>query len=415
MPWSVPPLRTGRSWALAPDPGTLTARWDRLLRSEDRAERERLFRPSRARGLHAALPQLPGHGGGTGPLAEETGPCPEPVRILHAPFDRQWLIPDQRLLDAARPELWRVADEHQLFVVEPGAAPRSPASARAGGPGGPGGADVPEEEPLVFSALLPEGRSPAGRPGRIRPLFRRPGGREPNLAPGLTELLTERLGVPVDAVDVLAWTAAAARPRGEGRSVPLPLSAEVWRDGVALGRRILWLHTFGARCGETPDARPKLPGGRRPYVRAALPAGPHALPGEPVYDAEEEALLLGEGRIAPVPPAAWRFEASGVPVLAQWYERRTASAEPGTLGAVRPAGWPPALTSELLELVTVLALLGELRPERSRLAERLAAGPRLTAAELRRGGVLPAPASARRPASVLDRPEEGPNGQFALL
>ncbi|MCC5034255.1 DNA methyltransferase [Streptomyces sp. WAC 00631] len=411
MPWSVPPLRTGRSWVLAPDPGTLTARWDRLLRSADRAERERLFRPSRARGLHTALPQLPGHSAGTGPLAEETGPCPEPVRVLHAPFDRQWLLPDQRLLDAARPELWRVADEHQLFAVEPGPAPRSSASARAGGPDGPGG---PEEEALLFSALLPEGRSPAGRPGRIRPLFRRPGGREPNLAPGLTELLTERLGIPVGAVDVLAWTAAAARPRGEGRSVPLPLSAGVWRDGVALGRRVLWLHTFGAHCGETPDARPKLPGGRRPYVRAALP-GPHALPAEPLYDPEERALLLGDGRIAPVPPAAWRFEASGVPVLAQWYERRTVPAEPGTLSAVRPADWSPSLTSELLELITVLALLGELRPERRRLAERLASVPRLTAAELRRGGVLPPPASTRRPASVLDRPEEGPNGQFALL
>jgi hypothetical protein len=39
----------------------------------------------------------------------------------------------------------------------------------------------------------------------------------------------------------------------------------------------------------------------------------------------------------------------------------------------------------------------------------------VTVAELRSAGVLPVPDPARRPASVLDRPEEGPEGQFALL
>ncbi|NJQ01357.1 type ISP restriction/modification enzyme [Streptomyces zingiberis] len=419
LPWSVAPLRTGRSWVLAPEPATLTARWDRLTRLTpvtERAERERLFRPSRARNIRLALPHLPGHPATTGPLAEETGPCPEPVRLLHGPFDRQWLIPDQRLLDAARPELWRVADGHQLFAVETGAVP-GPAGGGRSGHGGEGCV----EDLLHFSALLPEGRSPAGRPGRIRPLFRRPGGAEPNLAPGLTALLTERLATPVTAEDVLAWTASAVRRHGGDRTVPLPRSAALWREGVALGRRVLWLHSFGARgAGGTgaPGERPRLPGGRRPYVRAALPENLGALPPEPLYDAAERALLLGEGRIAPVEPAAWEFEVSGVPVLAEWYARRVAPADPGTLAAIGPARWPRDRTSELLELITVLTLLDELRPERRRLAQRLAGlrpEERLTTAELRGAGVLPVPAAARRPASVLDHPEEGPGGQFALL
>ncbi|MFE0773657.1 DNA methyltransferase, partial [Streptomyces sp. NPDC058861] len=37
------------------------------------------------------------------------------------------------------------------------------------------------------------------------------------------------------------------------------------------------------------------------------------------------------------------------------------------------------------------------------------------AAALRAAGVLPPPARSRRPASVLDHREEGPEGQFALL
>jgi hypothetical protein len=39
----------------------------------------------------------------------------------------------------------------------------------------------------------------------------------------------------------------------------------------------------------------------------------------------------------------------------------------------------------------------------------------VTAAELRAAGVLPAPDSARRPATVLDHHEEGPEGQVALI
>ena len=154
----------------------------------------------------------------------------------------------------------------------------------------------------------------------------------------------------------------------------------------------------GARGGE----RPRLPGGRRPYVRAAVPARPDAI----TYDADDEVLSLGEGRISPVPAEAWDFHVGGVRVLELWFESRTAAAEPGTLEAIRPALWPQEWTSELLELITVLALLGELRSQQ----EEFKVG-----AELELPGVLPPPGSARRPASVLDHHEEGPEGQFALL
>jgi hypothetical protein len=152
--------------------------------------------------------------------------------------------------------------------------------------------------------------------------------------------------------------------------------------------------------------RPKLPGGRRPYVRAPLPSRPLALR----YDRDEEALLLDEGRISPVPPEAWDFEAGGVRVLEQWFTARVTEAEPGTLAAIRPATWPQSWTSELLELITVLALLADLRP----LDEPTVPDP-VTTTELREAGVLPVPTPVRRPASVLDGPEEGPEGQLALL
>ncbi|MEU6244377.1 type ISP restriction/modification enzyme [Streptomyces sp. NPDC047024] len=367
MPWSVAPLRPGRAWPTAPDAGSLKARWAALLAAEG-AEREGLFEVTRARSLRSAVSRLPGHTGGTERLARASGPCAEPVRVLAAPFDERWLIPDHRLLDAARPELWRVADAHQVFVVETGG------------------------DTLLATSLLPTLPS-----GRIRPLYRRPGGTEPNLAPGLLDQLARTLGVRPTPEDFLAWTLAAIR---SDRTVPLTGDAEVWARGVELGHRLLWLMR---RDGD----RPKLPGGRRPYVRAPLPAQPTSLS----YDADSKTLCLDEGRISPVPRSAWEHEVSEVRTLEVWFAARTTAPLPGTLSAIRPASWPQPWTSELLELITVLALLAEIAPGR---AELKVTSP-LTATELCGAGVLPPPSSARRPASVLDHQEEGPEGQFALL
>jgi len=384
MPWSVAPPRLGRAWPAAPDAASLRARWDALVKAEG-PDREALFGATRARTLHSAVGQLSGRSSGTDRLARASGPCAEPVRVLVGPFDEQWLIPDHRLIDAARPELWRVADEHQVFTVEQTPGPDGPVLLAT----------------TVLPVVPPRPRTdPAARPGRVRPLYRRPDGLEPNLAPGLLDLLTERLGGSPTPLDVLAWTIAAARPGPDGATVPLTTDPGLWARGTGLGHRMLRLMHRG---GE----RPKLPGGRRPYVRAPLPPFPLDLR----YDREEETLHLDEGRISPVPPAAWDFEVGGVRVLDQWFSGRVVRPTPGTLEAVRPATWPQSWTSELLEVVTVLALLSELRPQQT----GLAVSAPLTATDLHRAGVLPPPGTARRPASVLDHPEEGPEGQFALL
>ncbi|MFF5706326.1 type ISP restriction/modification enzyme [Streptomyces sp. NPDC012794] len=373
MPWAVGGLRLGRDWVAAPDPGTLRARWTALTGAEG-AERERLFRPSRTRTPSAGAAALPGQRSATSRFAEAPGPFPDPVRVLRAPFDEQWLLPDQRLIDSARPELWRVRDARQVFLLE-----------------APG--------------LLATAHLPAGRLGRIRPLHRRPGGAEPNLAPGLLPLLGGRLGGRVAAEDVLCWILAAGRPGPRGYEVPLAADPEHWRAGLELGRRLLSVQLRGARGGEPP----RLPGGRRPYVRAAVTGWPAGLG----HDPETEALTLGDGVVSPVPAGAWEYEVQGVRVLEAWFAARCAHRDPRARGleGLGPAEWPRTWTSELLALVTTLALLADLAPER----EAFTPGPPLPAAELEAAGVLPPPRWARRPASVLDHQEEGPGGQFALL
>lgn len=399
MPWSVRPPRIGRGWPTAPEPACLRARWTLLTTAPDTAARTALLRPTRARGPYTPVAQLPGHRTPTTAPAREEGPCPEPVRVLSGPFDRQWLIPDHRLIDAARPELWRVADERQIFAIEPAPLP---------------------DAAMAFSALLPAGGAPAGKPARIRPLFRQPGGRDPNLAPGLTDWLSALTGADVTPVDVLAWIAAAARPGADGWAVPLPRDPGVWREGVELGRRSLWLHTGGVRCADPAAGRDanrvRAPGGSRPYVRAPLPAAPG--PGDLAYDPLERTLRISAGLVSPVTPGAWDLTAGGVRALEAWYERRTAAGEPGTLEALRPAAWTRTTTTELLELISVLTLLSPLREETNDFAARLTAHDDTTgpgAAELRAAGILPVTAARRGPASVLDHHEEGPDGQFALL
>ncbi|WP_051939464.1 type ISP restriction/modification enzyme [Phaeacidiphilus oryzae] len=327
MPWAAPLPRTGREWVLAPDPSVLRRRWERLTAAGPE-ERRQLFAPTRARTADSAAAQLPGRDSPTGPVAREPGPCPAPVRVRRGGFDRPWLLADQRLLDTPRPELWRVADgEHQMFLT-----------VSAQGPSGVA---------LSWSAELPVAAEPQGRgTALVRPLFRRPEGREPNLAPGLTELIAARLTEsgggsvpPVTALDVAAWTAAltlgaAPQEGGAGGEAaddpPVPLTADpaLWQRGLALGRRLLWLHTFGARCADPQEDRPpgppRLPGGRRPYVRQAVRGMPDTL----TFDPEAGALLLGpEGRISPVPAAAWEPRTGdGERVLESWFAARGGAA-----------------------------------------------------------------------------------------
>lgn len=275
-------------------------------------------------------------------------------------------------------------DERQVFAVEQAPAPDGP--------------------PLLVTStlpvVLPQSKTvPTARPGRIRPLFRRPEGREPNLAPGLLDLLAKRLGHSPTPLDVLAWTVAIARPGPRGCTVPLTSDPELWARGTELGHRMLWLMR---RDGE----RPKLPGA------AARTYGPHSppTPRTPLRPRRGDPPPR-RGPDLPVPPAAWDFQVGGVRVLDQWFTTRTTRPDPGTLESIRPTTWPQPWTSDLLEVITVLSLLAELRPQQTELTIESPITPN----ELHQAGVLPPPDTSRKPASVLDHHEEGPEGQVALI
>jgi hypothetical protein len=214
----------------------------------------------------------------------------------------------------------------------------------------------------------------------------------------------------VTPLDVLDWLLATGRP------VWLPGTSGEWATGTALGRalRAVALRGHGAHAGP----RPRLPGGRRPWVREALGLAPRGALPSLAYEPAELALRVGDsGVLAPVAAAAWEARVEGERVLTRWFRARVSDPAAEGLAAVVPRSWPRAWTSDLLALLTDVTLLAERAAEcaaftRTRGAEGEA---RVGVAELRAAGVLPVPRAARRPATVLDMREEGPDGQYVLL
>ena len=253
---------------------------------------------------------------------------------------------------------------------------------------------------------------------------------KPNLAPGLLDLLSTRLGEPVGAEDTLAYIAAVtAHPafairfaddlRTPGIRVPLTADKGVWDDAVALGRSVLWLHTRGQRCidgsqGRTQGAPKVVDPERRPMVAVAIPGTDDKMPDELTYDPDTRTLSIGEGRIAPVAPEVAAYEVSGMNVLRKWFGYRRATrpqarGEQSLLDDVRPTSWPAAYTSDLLELLHVLTMVTDLEPAQATVLDRVMEGPRITVADLTEAGVLPIPAVARSPLPKLTSTKLSPD------
>ena len=188
-----------------------------------------------------------------------------------------------------------------------------------------------------------------------------------------------------------------------GLRVPLTADAATFFAAAELGRRIVWLHTFGERFADTSAGRdpgaPRLPAGRRPQVPkgGAIPTTPEGMPDTLAYDADKQRLMVGRGYIEPVPPAVWHYQVSGKQVLVQWFSYRKKHRErpiigdrrkPSPLGDIQPDHWLSEYTTELLNVLNVLGLLVDLEPQAEQLLDRICAGPLVTQADLQAAGAF---------------------------
>jgi hypothetical protein len=409
MPWTSPGVTGNRRWPFAPSREVLRRRWETLGGASE-AERAQLFKVTRDRSLArpapAALPGIPD--APTAPVGAASGPLVRPVRIGWRAFDRQWGIPDARLLDMPRPDLWRARIPDQVWVVEQHAHPLRD---------GPG---------LVFSSLIPDLHHFNNRGGRTAP-FLHPNG-STNFARGLTEALASALGCEVTGSDVLAYVAGVvAHPAYTARfsdqlttpgiRVPVTADAALWREAVNLGQWVLWCHTYGERFWDEDAGRRRgtvrMAQGdeRRPLCVEGVPLAPEGMPVELRHDPETQTLHVGDGRFAPVTAEAFAYSVGGRNVVRSWFNYRKKDPSgrvTSPLDTIHAEAWPGEWTRELLDLLALLTRLVELAPPQADVLARILDRRLLTRTDLAAAGVV-------WPASKTDRmPRGGAPGGGAL-
>ncbi|GGK91145.1 hypothetical protein Ppa06_58450 [Planomonospora parontospora subsp. parontospora] len=395
LPWAQTGINSNRTWVYAPDARSLLTRWDRLIKTPI-ADKARFFKESDSRKISSIVRPIPGYGPQKGTIQEETGPCPALERVAYRSFDRQWTIPDSRVHHRPSPDLWRVLHDDQVFTTEQHAHP------------------IENGPALTFTAHIPNVDHFNGRGGRVLPLYRDRAAGAANLAPSLTRLLSDRFGSAVTAANVLAYIAAVTAHSGytahfreelrtPGVRVPLTADAELWREAVRLGERVLWLHTYGERFTDLAQGRPAGPPKPPADQRAKLEVAIEDMPDEVSYDPETATLHVGAGCITPVRPDVWAYEVAGWRVVKRWCDYRKknpAGRKSSPLDEIHAEEWPAEFTTELLQLLHVLTLCVELEPEQADLLDRICSGPLITVADLEEAKVFPvAPAMRKAPAA----------------
>lgn len=396
--WSSPGTKTHRTWVISPDIASLEKRWETLRNENDLKKKEQLFHPDRDRYLSKKVKvdlgiyqvrQLT--------VEEDQGAIVSPCRYGFRSFDRQWIVPDHRLLSMARPDLWAIDSSKQVYLtcLE---------------------AHSPEDGPAItFTELIPDNDHYKGSfGGRILSLWRDRAATQPNIKPALLAHLAKIFAQPVKAEDMMAYLAAVmahpaftARFKADlvrpGLRVPLTADAKLFAEAVALGSEVIWLHTYGERFADEKAGRPKgpprLPKEQAPFIPAAgaIPGAPEPLPDTMDYDPATRRLKIGKGFVENVTPQMWAYEVSGMNVLRQWfsYRKRDRSRPiigdrrpPSPLDKIQPDHWLPEYTTDLIDLLHVLGRLIALEPRQADLLERICAGPLRKADELREAGAL---------------------------
>lgn len=392
----------GRTWVIAPDAQSLQQRWDRLLAAKG-DQKELLFHPHLVKGApgdrhvnRVVTTELAGFPVRERTIGNEQDPLTTPIRYGFRSFDRQWIIPDARLINRPNPQLWTMRSDRQIYLT---------AFTEESPTGGPA---------LTVTALIPDLHHYKGSfGGRVFALWANGAASTPNIRPELLAALEQAYGQAVLAEDLFAYIVAIAAHPGylarfkqhltaPGLRIPLTADYALFAEVAELGRHVIWLHTFGERMADAANGRPasapRLDAGSRPTIplKGAISSAEEAMPDALEYDFATRTLRIGSGFVSNVSEEVWRYEVSGKQVLVQWFSYRKKNRErpiigerrePSPLGFVQPGGWLPEYTDELLNLLNVLGGLVELEPRQGALLDAVRAGALVSTAQLGQGGV----------------------------
>ena len=387
FPWQHSGGEIKRTWPIAGDDDTLRRRWRTMLASRSRGKTMGETRDRTAAGNYTH----PVSGDEQRPIAllPDDAEAPGITPYAFRAFDRQKLLLDGRINDYPRPPLWRSAGGRQLFFASSLVLPLGE---------GPG---------ITATTAVPDRHYFCGRGGKdIIPLYRDAAATESNVLPGLLGLWGQRLGRAVSAEDAAAYVYGLLAHGGftarfwdelETREVRVPLTADAGRfdRAAALGRRLLWFHTYGERFNA---GRPRgITGAAR--CERAVSADPQHYPaafGWEPGDGGDDAtgtLWVGEGdaggRFAPVSRGVWEYSVSRLEVVRSWLGYRMPPDAPQSRGRqsspldkIGPERWTAELTSELLALLHVLEGTLALADDQAAVLADVVAGPLIRADEL---------------------------------
>ena len=407
FPWVAPGVKPNRGWVYAPLPKLLEQRWQELVAEPNLVKKAHLFRESRDAHLEKKKEPLAGSDTHhfSGPFSSESGLSPKPIRVGYRSFDRQWLIPDTRLLHGPSPDLWAARHSGQVFVIEQHSKPI------ISGPG------------VVFSSLIPDMDYFKGSEGgRALPMTYPDG--SANVAPGLLGRLGNPSKTATTESDLVAYVAGlVAHPAftehfadeltTPGIRVPITTDPKLWQEAVKIGREVVWLHTYGeafAADEGRPEGNIRFPKGDPRQPLSLKPVG--EMPEKLDYDPKTQVIKLGDGEWGPVRQEVIDYSVGGRNVIKSWFNYRKKS--PGgrkssPLDDIHVESWPSEWTIEFIDLLTVLTRLVELEPRQAELLEKVLAGPIATKADLAAQGVKwPQTSKDRKPrhAAAVNQPEQ---------
>lgn len=409
FPWQHPGVKVGRKWPIAVTRDVATERWQRLASSPP-SERGELFadkrfgrgsatRPSAGMWPPPASPQA---------IKDITTNSPKPPIIHYAyrSFDRKWILADGRLFRTPSQPLWAAHSEKQIYLISwlTGVLGKGPAA--------------------VVCALIPDLDSFRGSFGgkNVVPLWRDASGTEANITAGLLDHLAQAYQMPVTPEVFLAYCyAILACPEYTQRfaedlttsspRIPITIDVDQFHRGIELGRRLIWLHTYGVRFVPESERPDTVPPGHARAVRP-VPVTPEGYPNDFHWDEATEILHVGEGTFAPVSRAVWEFEVSGLRPVRSWLGyrmREPAGRKSSPLDEIRPREWSAEFTEELLELLWVLEHTVNMSSDLVTFFEAVLQGDVLTAED------LPQPSEEQRKAPEIPRGNTAtPSEQLAL-
>lgn len=372
MPWQHSGIEAKRTWPTGTTREVLNQRWTALMNASDRVS---YFRESTDRLVTEKYKSLWGDDKSTIALSDlpKDAPCPKIMPFGYRSFDRQFIIADNRLLARSREALWITRSPHQMYFaayLTSGALGEGPA--------------------VTLSTEVPDRHYFSGRGAKdILPLYRDAQAQQPNLHPALPAALKQAFGKTVGAEDIAAYLYAVLAHPGyterfhaelENREVRVPVTLDkgLFASAVAIGRRLIYLHSYGERFAQGQT----WPHGRARCTRA-VPT--ESLPEKSGYDAATQTLHVGDGQFKPVAPAVWGFEVSGLKAVQSWlgYRMKNRKGKKSSpLDNIAPASWPPEFTSELLRLLHLLEETLEIYPQQAAMLEQIVTSPLLEAEQL---------------------------------